>query len=197
MSLTSLLAFNIAILGALIVPGPAFLTLLRTSLARGRTAGLACAAGLALAATMWSGAAVLGLHVLFALVPWAYLALKLGGAAYLIWLAVGLWRDAAAPLRPIARPGHGFRTGLTVNLSNPKAVFFIAAIFSTVFPVMPRGETALALLANHFALELTWYSTAALVLTTAPMRAGYLRIKLWIDRISAATLTLIALRAAA
>lgn len=198
MSIASLLAFNLAILGALMVPGPAFLSLLRVSLTRGRAAGLACAAGLAVASMLWAGAALLGLHALFALVPWAYAALKLGGAAYLAWLAVALWRRAGAPLAP-ARPGggRGFRLGLFVNLSNPKAVFFIAAIFSTVFPVMPRGTAAVALLADHFTLELIWYTTATLILTTAPMRAAYLRAKAWIDRASAVVLGLIALRTAA
>jgi threonine/homoserine/homoserine lactone efflux protein len=199
MSIASLLAFNLAILGALMVPGPAFLSLLRVSLTRGRAAGLACAAGLAVASMLWVGAALLGLHALFALVPWAYAALKLGGAAYLAWLAVGLWRGAKTPLAP-APPGRrsgGFRLGLFVNLSNPKAVFFIAAIFSTVFPVMPRGTAAVALLADHFTLELIWYTTATLILTTAPMRAAYLRAKAWIDRASAVVLGLIALRTAA
>ena len=197
MSLASLIAFNIALLGALVMPGPAFLTLVRTSLTRGRASGVACAAGLSTAATLWSTAALLGLHALFALVPWAYVALKIGGAAYLLWLAVGLWRNARAPLAPVGGRGRGFRTGLIVNLSNPKAVFFIAAIYSTVFPAMPRGEFALALLANHFLLELCWYSAAALVLTTVPMRTAYLRVKVWIDRVSAGALALIALRTAA
>ncbi len=198
MSLASLLAFNIAILGALMVPGPAFLALLRTALARGRAAGLACAVGLASASMLWVGAALLGLHALFALVPWAYAALKLGGAAYLAWLAVGLWRGAGAPVAPsAAMGGRSFRLGFLVNLSNPKAVFFIAAIFSTVFPVMPHGAAALALLADHFTLELIWYTGAVLILTTAPMRAAYLRAKAWIDRASAAVLGLIALRTAA
>ncbi|WP_102224621.1 LysE family translocator [Acidimangrovimonas sediminis] len=197
MSIASLLAFNLAILGALCVPGPALLSLLRQSLIRGRPAALATAAGLATAATLWSLAAIVGLSALFALVPWAYAAIKLAGAAYLGCIAVALWRGARDPL-PAAVPSHGrsFRFGLLSNLSNPKAVFFIAAIFSTVFPVMPRGETAAFVLANHFALELAWYSAAALMLTTAPVSAAYLRAKAWIDRTSAVILGLIAVRTA-
>ncbi|MFC2967559.1 LysE family translocator [Acidimangrovimonas pyrenivorans] len=197
MSLTSLIAFNIAILGALIVPGPAFLMVLRTALTRGRRQGIACAAGLALAATLWSAAALAGLTALFALVPWAYAALKIVGALYLGWFAIALWRNAERPL-PTARSGRsrGFRLGLLTNLSNPKAVFFIAAIFSTVLPAMPRGAAALDLLADHFAIELLWYAAVALMLTTAPIRAAYLRAKARIDRVSAAVLALLALRTA-
>lgn len=197
MSLTSLLAFNVAILGALIVPGPAFLMVLRTALARGRRQGIACAAGLAAGATLWSAAALAGLTALFALVPWAYAALKIVGTVYLTWFAIALWRNADRPL-PAAPAGHGrgFRRGLLTNLSNPKAVFFIAAIFSTVLPAMPQGAAALGLLADHFAIELLWYGSVALMLTTAPVRAAYLRAKARIDRVSAAALALLALRTA-
>ena len=48
--------------------------------------------GLAFGAVSWRALAVLGLTALFAVAPWAFLALKLCGAAYLIWLAVSLWR---------------------------------------------------------------------------------------------------------
>jgi threonine/homoserine/homoserine lactone efflux protein len=196
MSLTSLLAFNLAILGALAVPGPAFLSVVRAALSGGRRHGLTCAAGLAVGATLWSVAALAGLTALFALVPWAYLALKLAGAAYLVWFAAALWRGAGQRVPEAPLRGRGFALGLLTNLSNPKAVFFIAAIFSTVFPAMPQGRAALEVLANHFSLELVWYGAVALVLTTAPMRAAYLRAKARIDRLAAVGLALLALRTA-
>ena len=192
-----ILAFNIAILGALASPGPAFIALMRSSFADGRRAGLGCGAGLALAALFWTLMALAGLSAIFALVPWAYLALKFLGAAYLIWLAVSLWRGASrAPGVESTGGLTGFRLGLVTNLANPKAVFFIAAIFTTVFPAMPSGADAALIVANHLALELAWYSLAALVLTTAPARAAYLRLKARIDRIAALVLGAMALRVA-
>ena len=98
MDTASILAFNIAILGALISPGPAFLALVRSALTGGRAEGFTCALGLATGSLLWCVLAVLGLTAVFALVPWAYLALKLLGAAYLIWFAVTLWRHAAAAI---------------------------------------------------------------------------------------------------
>lgn len=193
----ALIAFNIAILGALASPGPAFVAMIRAAFAQGRGAALRCGLGLACAATCWTLLAMAGLTTLFALVPWAYMALKFLGAAYLLWLAVSLWRGAHRPVGQDAPRGlRGFRLGLVTNFANPKAVFFIAAIFATVFPVMPTGADAALIVANHLALETAWYSAAAVILSTAPARAGYLRLKARIDRIAAAVLGVLALRVA-
>ena len=63
--------------------------------------------GLGLMAGIWTGLALLGLDVIFPAVPWAYLTLKLIGAAYLIYLAYAIWRDARRPLAARHRFGCG------------------------------------------------------------------------------------------
>ena len=55
---------------------------------------MATALGMGLGGLMFAGAALLGLHVVLTAVPWAYLGLKVGGGAYLIFLAIQLWRGA-------------------------------------------------------------------------------------------------------
>lgn len=197
MDATTVLLFNIAILGALVSPGPAFIVMIRSSFAGGRRAGLLTGLGLSVAAVCWSVMAMLGLQVVFLAVPAAYLALKLLGAGYLIWLAVSLWRGADQPVDSAPTGlGHGFRLGLIANLSNPKLVFFIAAIFTTVVPAgLSPGDKAL-LLANHLVLELLWYGFAAVVLTTAPMRRAYINAKSRFDRCAAVVLGALALRIA-
>lgn len=197
MSWAELAAFNIAIVGALFSPGPALLAVIRSSFVHGKRGALACGAGLALGATGWSALAVLGLTALFALVPWAFLALKIGGAAYLLWLAVALWRNADTPVAQTPpRAGDGFRLGLLTNMANPKAVIFLAAIFTTVFPSMPTGLTAVTILFNHLALELVFYAIVAMILNTPAARAAYLRLKGRFDRFAAGLLVLMALRTA-
>ncbi|MDF1855436.1 LysE family transporter [Pseudooceanicola sp.] len=197
MQAAHLIAFNIAILGALISPGPAFLTILRTALARGRAAGLGCAVGLALAAVSWSALAIVGLTAVFTLVPWAFAVLKIGGAAYLIWLAITLWRQADQPVAMTTSGGRSpFRLGLLTNFANPKAVIFVAAIFTTVFPAMPQGGEAVLVLGNHLLLELLYYGGAVLMLTTQPARAAYVRMKRVFDRCAALVLGALALRVA-
>ncbi|SEP12810.1 Threonine/homoserine/homoserine lactone efflux protein [Salinihabitans flavidus] len=197
MDAASLIAFNLAVLGALASPGPAVVAMLRAALSGGRRTGLACGLGLALGALSWSALAVLGLTALFAVAPWAFMTLKLCGAAYLIWLAVSLWRNADAAADAKAPGGvNGFRLGLLTNWANPKAVVFIAAIFTTVFPAMPTGSEALLVLGNHLALELVFYTLLTMGLTIPAIQRAYLKFKSVFDRAAAAVLGAMALRVA-
>ncbi len=197
MDAATLLLFNAAILGALASPGPAFIAMIRSSFIGGRRAGFMTGLGLSLSAIAWSAVAMLGLSAIFAAVPAAYTALKLAGAAYLIWLAIGLWRGADKPV-DTALPGiaQGFRLGLITNLANPKLVFFIGSIFSTILPANLDWTIQAMILTNHLALELAWYGMATLILTTAPMRAGYIRLKSKFDRGAAILLGAMAARIA-
>ncbi|SFE03137.1 LysE family transporter [Roseivivax sediminis] len=130
-----LLAFNLTLLAAMASPGPALLLALRTSLVAGPRAGITTGLGLGAMAAAWTAAALLGLQAIFALVPWAYLTLKIAGALYLLWLALAMWRDARAPLSEKGRVAAApFRTGLLVNLANPKSVLFAASVLLVIFP---------------------------------------------------------------
>ena len=188
-----LIAFNLAIIGALISPGPAFIVLVQSSLLRGRHAGVFTGIGLACCAVFWSSIAMAGLVTVFELVPYAYLTLKILGGAYLVFLAIKLWRGAprglAAPEDGAPLDGQaGFWTGFIANVANPKAVFFIAAIFATLLPRQMTEADQILILANHLMLEVVWYVMVALALTTRPARAAYFRAKAGIDRIAALVL---------
>lgn len=195
----ALVAFNAAIFGALITPGPAFLIILRSSMIDGRGMALRTGFGLACAAIVWSSCALAGLTALFALVPAAWMVMKIAGAAYLLWFARSLWLNANNPVDDVrkVRRLRGFTLGFTANLANPKLVFFIAAIFSTVFPQEPVTSVKFLILANHFALEVMFYSFVACVMTTSRVRTAYLRVKAPLERFAALLLGALAFRIAA
>lgn len=195
MTLTDLLAFNLTLLAALASPGPALLFALRQSVRGGFLTGVATGAGLGLMAAAWTGTALLGLAALFALVPWLYLAMKLAGAAYLIWIAWHIWRDAARPVADSAQPGRrAFLGGVLVNLANPKSVLFAASVLVVIFPPdLTMADKAL-IVANHFLVELAVYTGFAALLSTPAARDGYLRLKPLFDRIAAGVLGLLGLR---
>ncbi len=195
MTTAQLIAFNLTLLAAMAAPGPALLYALRQSVAGGFWAGVATGAGLGLMAALWTGAALLGLNAVFALVPWAYIALKTAGALYLIWIAIQLWRSANQPVSDSAHPGaRAFLGGLLVNLANPKSVLFAGAVLVVIFPPdLSLGAKAL-IVANHFIVELVVYTLFAACLSSAPARAGYLRLKPIIDRTAAVILGALGLR---
>ncbi len=191
-----LLAFNLTLIAAMASPGPALLLALRTALAAGPRAGIACGLGLGTVAAAWTGAALMGLEALFALAPWAFVAMKAAGALYLAWLAVTLWRDARTPLDPEGRAAgaRAFRAGCLVNLANPKSVLFASAVLLVIFPPDLAPWQKAAIVANHLAVEWTLYTALALFLSTRPARDAYLAAKPVLDRVAAATMAALGLK---
>ncbi|MBK1669795.1 hypothetical protein CKO28_17295 [Rhodovibrio sodomensis] len=175
-------------------PGPAFLVVVRSSVARTRLAGLCTAVGLAAGSTLWAVAALFGLQALFAAVPWIYSVLKLAGATYLVWIGISLWRNAGVPIRETDYPAGGagllaaLRLGLVTQLANPKAAIFFGSIFVTMLPADPALATTVLLLLNVFLLECGWYGGLAASFSTGPVQRSYKRAKVWIDRAAGATL---------
>ena len=117
-------------------PGPDNLFVLMQSATQGRRAGLLVTLGLCTGLLGHTAAVALGLAALLAASPAAFGALKLAGAAYLLYLAWGAWHAPAAvqaegSAAPVAR-SSGWRLygrGVVMNLSNPKvAIFFLALL---------------------------------------------------------------------
>ncbi|WP_306544296.1 LysE family translocator [Malikia spinosa] len=124
--------FGIALLLGL-SPGPDNLFVLMQSATQGRRAGLLVTLGLCTGLLAHTAAVALGLAALLASSPAAFGALKLAGAAYLLYLAWGAWRAPATlqagdePLR--LQPWRLYGRGVLMNLSNPKvAIFFLALL---------------------------------------------------------------------
>lgn len=195
MTWTHLIAFNLTLLAAMAVPGPALLYALRQSIAGGLRTGMATGAGLALVAAGWTAAALLGLDLVFRLFPSAFLSVKIAGALYLIWVAMQLWRGAETPVKDTAHPGaRAFLGGVLVNLANPKSVLFAASVLVVIFPPDLSLVAKLGIALNHLVVELLVYSAFAALLSTPQARAAYLRGKPRIDRVAALVLGALGLR---
>ena len=197
MSLTfaDLIAFNAVLIAAIAVPGTGLLHFIKTTVALGRSAGIATGVGLGTAAALWTLAALLGLETVFSIFPWTYTALKIGGACYLIWIGIQTWRNARALLNNAPRPrGRAVLSGLLLNFGNPKSMLFAAAVIVVVFPQgLTTAEIAVIVL-NHWVLELTFYALLALLLSTTRARRGYLSLKPVLDRIAATLLGALGVR---
>jgi threonine/homoserine/homoserine lactone efflux protein len=128
----SLALYIAASLALIATPGQDMLYVMARSLAQGRTAGLCSALGVSLGILVHTALAALGVGALLRASEALFVALKLGGALYLVLLGVRLLlsRTPAAtlvaaprPLSPLSLIGQGMLS----NVSNPKiVVFFIA-----------------------------------------------------------------------
>ncbi len=196
MEITHLIAFNIALLAALLSPGPAMLMAMRTTLSTGRRAGILFGLGLGAVAACWTAAALMGLNVIFQMFPLAYTGLKLAGAAYLIWLAISTWRHAPDPVAETgaAPASNSVLAGALVNLANPKSVLFASAVLLVIFPPDMTLGGKMIVVVNQFLIEALAYALLATLLSTGPARNGVLRLKPALDRITAIVLGTLGLR---
>jgi threonine/homoserine/homoserine lactone efflux protein len=145
----SLALFLAAGLALNLTPGPDMLYVAARGASEGRAAGVVSALGIGVGTLVHVTLVAAGLAALLAAVPVAYLALRLGGAAYLIYLGVRALRGgpqaSVAQLTP-ASVGAIFRQGVITNVLNPKvALFFLAFLPQFVDP--SRGNPALQIIA--------------------------------------------------
>lgn len=143
MSLETLLAFTLAMFLLSVTPGPGFLMVVARALADGFKAGLAAIAGLVLGDLLFLLLAILGMSALAAVLGEFFLAVKILGAAYLIWLGVKTWRSRPR-LPQMAEPEAAGRSmphwrsallGFFVTLGNPKVILFYGALVPTFVDV--------------------------------------------------------------
>jgi len=124
-----ILAFALAAIVLAITPGPDMALFLSRAVNYGRAHGLACLFGAITGLVLHSLLAALGISILIAAAPTAFLVLKIAGALYLLYLAFQALRSGstlalAASARSQPRLGESYFTGLGINLLNPKIILF-------------------------------------------------------------------------
>jgi threonine/homoserine/homoserine lactone efflux protein len=134
MQLQTLALLALASVVLALTPGPNMLYLLSRTLFQGRRAGLLSWSGTSVGLSFHMLAAALGLSAVLLAVPVAYDAIRLAGAAYLLWLAWATIRGTAgSAFSPVALPAVPdrvlFRQGVTSSVLNPKVALFYLALF--------------------------------------------------------------------
>ena len=140
----TLLAFVPAALALNLTPGADMLFCLGQGLRSGPRAAVAASAGISAGGMVHVALAGLGLSAFLATAPWAFDVIRWVGVGYLLWLAVQSLRIQSATRREV-RPltaWTAFRTGLVVNLLNPKVILFVLAFVPQFIdptrPVLPQ-----------------------------------------------------------
>jgi threonine/homoserine/homoserine lactone efflux protein len=182
---------------AVISPGPSFLITARTAVAQSRLDGVKVALGLGAGTVVWSAAALLGLNAVFHAVPVLFMAMKVLGALFLLYIAFMIFRHAAEPLKIETggeAVGNPFVKGFLTQIANPKVAVFFGSIFIAMLPAQVPLWMTLALIAIVSLNEVWWYSAVSLFFGSGPVRAFYLKAKVWIDRVTGLFLGALGLR---
>jgi threonine/homoserine/homoserine lactone efflux protein len=207
-SFAAFLAISVVII---ITPGQDTALTIRNTVLGGRRAGIATALGVGIGQGGWTLAASLGLTALLVASEPVFAAIRLIGAAYLVylgastlWLAIGP-RAAAHPTgprtasdgEPSLRPASAFRQGVISNLGNPKmAIFFSSLLPQFVAPGSPTF-TAMASLGLVFVtMTVVWLSGYAAVIARAGRLLARPRVRRAFDATMGAILVAFGIRLA-
>ncbi|MFC9970059.1 LysE family translocator [Spirillospora sp. NPDC127200] len=142
-SIGQLLAFSAMAVAIILVPGPTILFVVGRALAQGRRAALTSVVGNTLGALALSMAVALGVGSVVARSALVFTAVKLVGAAYLIYLGVQAFRHRRSLQEALGtsveRRGRALRQGFVVGVTNPKTTVFFAAVLPQ-FVVPEQGR---------------------------------------------------------
>ncbi len=141
---SQLALFLLAFFVMVVTPGPFVAAISARAAAYGFRSGFAMAAGASMAEVVYVGLAIFGLAALAETHGWALEILKYVGAAWLLWIGWGLVSGRAETFSDARMPPPGpawrsFLSGLLINLGNPKAALFYAAIFPGFFDMSRIG----------------------------------------------------------
>jgi threonine/homoserine/homoserine lactone efflux protein len=175
--------FAVAVLVINATPGVDLAFTLVSTLKGGVRAGLAAAAGIGAGCVIHTLAAAFGLAALLAASSLAFNVVKWAGAAYLLWLAVGMLRQGLRGAAPSAADGPEatlaasapspwrlFRQGFLTNMLNPKvALFFLALLPQFIDADAPHKTLAFLFLGAWFVLQ-GFAFLAVFAITVAPLR---------------------------
>lgn len=136
-----LITFIVALIVVYAIPGPDMALILQTSIAGGTRKGLTAAGGLAVSRATHVTLSACGVAALLKAAPWLYEIVRYGGAAYLAYVAIQIFRSPLFALKPEVGPAapaapagesnavrQTFVKGLLTNLLNPKALLFCSVL---------------------------------------------------------------------
>jgi len=171
---------------ALILPGPDFVAVVRSSMTHGTRAGLLTTLGVSSGLCLYATLSLLGLSAILVQYQWLTWTVRVLGGCYLIFLGIRLIRAKAQviELDQAARPPgkRAILFGFLVTLTNPKAIVLFASVFATAV----TAQTPLWLMGVMIALvtasSLTWYSCVSVFMSSGPVMRRFQRARHWIER---------------
>jgi threonine efflux protein len=175
---------------AIASPGPTFVVVTSHAIAGRRRAGFLVTFGVLLATATWASLAAAGLGTLIAQFTWLYLALRIAGAAYLIYLGVRMLLSAArgtpVDLKKDSRSTSGWRAvraGFLTNISNPKVIAYYASLFGVMIPSDAPRAMFVAAVATALLVSAAWWSFVTLFFALPVVQKGYVRVRRQMDGI--------------
>jgi RhtB (resistance to homoserine/threonine) family protein len=171
---------------ALLLPGPDFVAVVRSSMTRGTRAGLLTTLGVSSGLCLYATLSLLGLSAILAEYQWLTWAVRVLGGSYLIFLGIKLLRarpraiELDQPTRPAGKRAILF--GFLVTLTNPKAIVLFASVFATAVTASTPLWLMVLMISLVTVSSLIWYSCVSLFMSSGPVMRRFQRARHWIER---------------
>jgi threonine efflux protein len=171
---------------ALILPGPDFVAVVRSSMTRGTGAGFLTTLGVSLCLGLYATLSLVGLSAILVEYQWLAWTVRVLGGCYLIWLGITLVRAGPQQIEIDEQRQHGnpFLFGCAVTLTNPKAVVLFTSVFATAITDATPGWMMALMVAIVVAASLAWYSIVSLFMSSAPVVRRMQNARHWIERVA-------------
>jgi threonine efflux protein len=172
---------------ALILPGPDFIAVVRSSMTKGAAAGLLTTLGVSIGLGFYATLSLLGLSAILIEYQWLAWAIRVAGGCYLIYLGIVLVQSKPQPVdfaREGAAKGNALLFGFLVTLTNPKAIVLFASVFATAVTAETPGWLMTLMVALVVASSLAWYSVVSLFMSSTPVVRTFTGARHWIERVA-------------
>ncbi len=171
---------------ALILPGPDFVAVVRSSMTHGTRAGLLTTLGVSLGLGLYATLSLVGLSAILMKYHWLTWAVRVLGGAYLIYLGIKLLRTKPRPIEfdEAGQPSRNRAVlfGFLVTLTNPKAIVLFASVVATAVTASTPVWLMVLMIGLVTASSLIWYSCVSLFMSSAPVMRRFQRARHWIER---------------
>ena len=171
---------------ALILPGPDFIAVVRSSMVRGTTAGLLTTLGVSFGLLFYATLSLLGLSAILVEYQWLTWFVRILGGCYLAWLGIRLLMAKPQTIEihdaGERHNGNPLLFGFLVTLTNPKAIVLFASVFATAVTETTPVWLMVAMIALVFASALMWYALVSLFMSSRPVIRRFQRLGHWIER---------------
>ena len=171
---------------ALILPGPDFVAVVRSSMTYGTRAGLLTTLGVSLGLCLYATLSLVGLSAILVKYQWLTWAVRVLGGSYLIYLGIKLLRTKPRQIE-LDQAGQPSRNravlfGFFVTLTNPKAIVLFASVFATAVTASTPTWLMGVMIGLVTLSSLVWYSCVSVFMSSAPVMRRFQRARHWIER---------------
>ncbi len=171
---------------ALILPGPDFVAVVRSSMTYGTRTGLLTTLGVSMGLCLYATLSLVGLSAILVQYQWLTWAVRVLGGAYLIFLGIKLLRTKPRQIEldQSAQPSRNRAVlfGFLVTLTNPKAIVLFASVFATAVTASTPAWLMVVMIGLVTASSLVWYSCVSVFMSSAPVMRRFQRARHWIER---------------